>query len=137
MEIKSTTNPIGFVNEVAGLNDLCVKLKGEWALAKQTVKDISLISGVQFLTNCLDQLICYLVNENFAGAEKKATAMAYFSTLYDTVAADFMPVYLVIFSSTIKDFIVGIVVNQVIDFMVDKYKNGSWSVPAQPEAPKN
>ena len=126
MDIKTNLNPVGVVQEVAGFSDMVERLKTNWVVVKAQFGKVNWSVGVQFLSKCLDQLVCYLVDQNLAGADKKATVLDAFSKIFDTVVADLFPIWLKPFSSTIKNFVVNVALSHVIDFVVEKYKNGSW-----------
>ncbi len=86
------------------------------------------LSAVQFLLNTIDYLI-KIVESNVAegGPAKKAAVLLAMGKIYDAIVYPLLPVYLKVFSSRIKSFIIGVVASMMIDFIVSKYKDGSWT----------
>ena len=77
----------------------------------------------------LDTLIVYMVQQNISGPDKKATVIKNMSDLYDSVVSPMIPIWLMPFNPSIKNFVIKVVISHAIDWIVEKYKNQSWSTP--------
>lgn len=126
-------NPIGTITSVPGFDLLVDKMKEMWTQFKTNVKKIDLSAVTEFLTQCLDDMIVFLVEHEIPGADKKATVLAAISKLYDFVITGVLPFWLRPFSGWVKDYIINVQVSHMIDWIVAKYNNGSW----HPEATTN
>lgn len=120
-------NPIGNVVVVPGFNAIVAKMQEAWAALKAAAGKVDMTDVTAFLTQCLDNLIVYLVQHDIPGPDKKATVLAAIDKLYDTVITGVLPFYLRPFSGWIKDYIVNAQMSHLIDWIVSKYQSGSWS----------
>jgi hypothetical protein len=130
VEIKNNLNPVGTVANVPGFNDLVEKMKAKWLELKKQIGDTNAAIVIQFLSKCLDDLIVYLVEHQIPGQDKKATVINAFSKIYDVVVVGSLPIFLRPFNSTIKNFVINVLLSHFIDFIVEKYNSGSWSPKA-------
>ena len=58
------------------------------------------------------------------GADKKLAVMAVLSKIFDYIVVQAFPVWMTPFAAIIKEMIVGVVISQLVEFIVSKYKNG-------------
>lgn len=89
-----------------------------WKIAPQTLMDL--------LYKATDELVQLVESMIPGGADKKATVLDAAGKLYDKFFAPALPIWLKPFNSFIKKFVVNIVLSNVIDFIVQKYNDGSW-----------
>jgi hypothetical protein len=82
---------------------------------------------VKFILNAVDSLILTVDKETIAGAEKKAAVLTACAAVYDFVALNAFPIWMKPFEIPIKMFLIYTVISTMIDWMVEKYKNGSWN----------
>jgi hypothetical protein len=52
--------------------------------------------------------------------------------LYDTTIAPTLPYWAYPFASTIKGIVINTIISKAIDWIVEKYKNGSWNKEVAP-----
>lgn len=89
---------------------------------------VNLSVVTQFIINALDEAIKYAQLNMTDGAEKKAFVMLVISRLYDTTVGANLPYWLYPFASSVKNVIINVIVSNAIDWIVQKYKDGQWSV---------
>ena len=82
----------------------------------QTVSSKDFVSGIKYLINSLD------------GKSKKEIVIYIISALFDEIIVKNLPIYLFPFNKIIRIFIFKIVIDQGIDFIVNKYKQGDWKL---------
>ena len=128
MDVKTTLNPIGKVTIVPGLDVVLSGINQAWTALEVTVKNNKAVI-VQFMVFSLDTLIVYMVQQNISGPDKKATVIKNMSDLYDSVVSPMIPIWLMPFKPSIKNFVIKVVISHAIDWIVEKYKNQSWSTP--------
>lgn len=130
------TNPIG-VAQVGLLDEKVTALKAQWNEKYPEKKpswwkiwktaETHLTAIVSFILSSVDDLILALFKfEEMSGADKKATVLAASATLYDYIARETLPIWLQPFAKQIRYIIIYIMLSYMIDFIVDKYKNGLW-----------
>jgi hypothetical protein len=96
---------------------------GTWWKTRKT----NILSAVSFLINILDELV--LAVDGFmelSGKDKKATVMSGIEAVYDHIEREIMPLYLRPFSGKIKHVIINVIISYSIDWIVEKYRDGSW-----------
>lgn len=86
------------------------------------------VSAVKFVMRATDYLIKVVEEKVPGGANKKATVMAAIGLLYDSIVAPLLPAYLKPVNSRIKVFVLNVLVSLTIDFIVEKYRDGSWTL---------
>lgn len=96
-----------------------------------------ILSATKFLVNCLDELINFVETLIPAGKDKKAAVLAVIAKLFDHIAVQTFPLWLKPFSNTIKNIVVYIVVNEMIDYIVAKYNQGLWNTQGANYGQKN
>lgn len=90
------------------------KVKGAW------------FKAVGFLMNVTDYLILFVDDLIPEGADKKATVMTAVGLIYDKIVPPLLPMFIKPFNSQIKAFVLNVLVSMTIDFIVTKYREGTW-----------
>lgn len=107
--------------------------KARWDLQKPKIQSwLSLphsyvLQIFNFIVSAADELILFLATTNLANTDKKSAVMAVLNNLYDYVAAQALPIWLRPFNGSIKKILINVLISNLIDFMVEKYKSGFWS----------
>lgn len=97
-----------------------------------TVSKADLITASKFLLTALDEAVKYAQENMTVGAEKKVFVLTVIGRLYDSTIGPLLPYWLYPFSSYLKNFVVNILLSQLIDYVVGKYKSGDWGNFVQP-----
>ncbi len=133
MEIKETSNPVGEVVKTEHLNGFIESMKALWDATKTTTswwklwKRVSLTPVTTFLLKCLDDLIAYVDQTvDTSGADKKATVMWAVGSIYDYIIKEALPIWLKPFASSVRNYIINVLISASIDWIVEKYRHGSW-----------
>lgn len=132
--MKDTANPIGEIHEIEAVDLYVDHLIQEWEDNKEDVPwwkfwyNISLDKVTTFLMEALDDLIAYVDGMVETGADKKATVLAAIERIYDFVIKEALPIWLMPFAGSIKAYIIYTLISNAIDWMVEKYRNGSWKM---------
>jgi hypothetical protein len=103
--------------------------KSSWVSLNKT----QLINCTIFLITALDDLIVYVQGVIPKGSDKKTAVTAVLSNAFDYIVVQAFPAWLRPFAPTIKQIIIGIIISQLIDFIVAKYKEGSWKMESKNE----
>lgn len=133
MDIQETPNPVGQVIENQYIDIFVESMKVFWSSTKQKTKwyemwkRVSMMAATNFLLKCLDDLIVYADQIPSAkGIDKKATVLSAVGKIYDYIAKETMPIWLLPFVSLVRDYILNILVSHAIDWIVAKYRNGDF-----------
>lgn len=132
MDIKTETNPVGNEVQDAAISVFIDNMKKVWDSSQtndpwwKLWKKVNFKAVTNFLLQCLDDLIAYFIEHNIPGADKKATVMTTLEKIYDYIVVGTLPIYLKPFATPMKSFIFNVVISASIDWMVNKYKTGSW-----------
>lgn len=136
MTTKIITDPVGDPVQDDAINDFVKVKMAEWDETREQIrwwqvwKRISFTPVTNFLTQALDDLIAYVDDYiDTKGADKKATVLIAIGTIYDYIAAEALPVFLKPFAGSIKNYVINEVISAMIDWIVDKYRNGDWRKP--------
>lgn len=87
-----------------------------------------LLKSTIFMISVIDELVLFVEDIIPDGADKKIAVLTLINRLYDYIVVQAFPIWLKPFSNTIKNIIVGVLISNLIDFMVKKYNSGYWSV---------
>lgn len=87
-----------------------------------------ILQATTFIVNILDELITFVEPIIPEGGDKKAAVIAVTSKLFDYIVVQAFPLWLKPFTGTIKQIVVGIIINHLIDFIVAKYNSGYWAM---------
>jgi|TARA_Y100000034_G_scaffold86053_1_gene103154 hypothetical protein len=129
------TNPVGNPIQVNELESKVNELLNAWKTENPIKKGwFGFLSNVKvsfnkicaFLINSLDEFIQLVDDKLGDGADKKATVMVYVEKLYDEIVTLSLPIFLKPFNIPIKRFVIMVIVSGAIDFVVAKYRDGSW-----------
>lgn len=93
-----------------------------------TVPRNYILKGTIFIVNVLDELITFVEPIIPNGGDKKAAVLAICDKLFDYIITQSFPFWLKPFSGAIKKIVVEILLSYLIDFIVDKYNSGYWSI---------
>lgn len=125
-----TVDPVGVVENKSIINSMADNIKKKWDNFKSSLEKttkITLISITKFLLHSLDELILLANTFNKTGADKKALVLSVLSIVYDYVVKEAFPMWLLPFSGGIKGFVISTLMSIAIDWIVQKYVDGSWS----------
>lgn len=86
-----------------------------------------LVNGTLFILKSVDEMIQYVEGIIPSGKDKKETVMIVAGSLFDYIIADCLPIWMKPMKSTIRKIMVDIIVSELIDFIVEKYKSGFWN----------
>lgn len=141
MKMLSTINPVGEVYEIEAIETHVSALAQTWNEQKPKSKwwnvwkkNTHLYSAAKFIIQALDELIVLVDDKIIKGADKKATVIAAVSLLYDLTIKEIMPIWLKPFSGKIKGFIIDVLVVVAVDWIVSKYRAGSWKAQLEEAA---
>lgn len=81
-----------------------------------------------FLIFCTDGLVQLAQTFAAAGPDKKIAVLAILAQLFDYLAVKAFPFWLTPFVPLIKQIVIGIVISNLIEFIVAKYKEGAWNM---------
>lgn len=132
-EIKSfSANPVGqelnvcavnsFINDVLGNLEDKIGTCPWWKF--WGVIDWQKATG--FFIVSMDDLIQKVANEEIPGADKKATVLGALSKSYDIIIVGTAPIWLKPLVIAAKKLVIDVVCSMLIDWFVEKYKDGSW-----------
>jgi len=130
-EISSQT--VGNVVDIPEVKAMVYEFAKQWQTENPNPKKSGLKIATKFLLDCVDELVMLVEEYIASGPDKKATVLAALSMLYDFVVFNALPLWLKPFAGQIKTFIITVLVSELIDFVVSKYKKGSWIKPTLPE----
>lgn len=82
--------------------------------------------GSKFLLNSIDDSVNFVEDFSLDGKTKKQIVLYIVATLFDEIIAKNLPFYLIPFNKLIRIFILKVIIDTSIDFIVQKYKTGSW-----------
>jgi len=142
MEIKSESNPIGTVQKIQQFEEKILHLKQKWdeqlrlnskKWASFLYRKINLTAVTTFLLGALDELVFTVDKLVEYGPDKKATVLDGLDRLYEYVLKEGLPIWLRPFAAPIKNYIIYTLASNAIDWMVEKYRNGSWRSKIQVE----
>lgn len=129
-------NPIGKIQDLTEIDEYISNTvqtwntnfqetkKGWFDWAKKNTANLSQV--IKQLTSSLDILIVMVQSKIDLGPDKKATVLYAMEQIYDNVIKNALPIYLIPFAPAVKYVVIYVVVSNLIDFMVEKYKKGEW-----------
>lgn len=132
IDIKTENDPVGIELASNDISDFIDAMKKVWDASNTKIpwykpwKKINFVPVTNFLINCLDELVSYVENIAIPGPDKKATVLAALEKIYDYIIAEGLPIWLKPFAGKIKSFIFGIVLSSSIDWIIGKFKRGTW-----------
>lgn len=127
---KNKANPVGTPHRIEQIDSKISFYCSLWDAQKQVksmwVPKVSLSTVTNFLLMALDDLVITISTVVIPGPDKKATVLEAIDRLYEYTVREAMPIWLRPIAAPIKNYIVYVLVSNTIDWMVSKYKNGSW-----------
>jgi hypothetical protein len=133
--MDTNINPVGNPQQVNALELKVNELLNVWKAENPIRKGffsilfnakVSFNKVTAFLINSMDEFVQLIDDQLIDSADKKATVMVYVEKLYDEIVTLSLPIFLKPFSMPIKRFVIMVVVSGAIDFVVTKYRDGSW-----------
>lgn len=88
----------------------------------------NLIKAATFLINMTDETIQFVETFIPNGSDKKAAVLLVTAKLFDYVVTKSLPAYLTPFIPMIKEIIVSVIISNLVEFIVAKYKSGYWKM---------
>jgi len=79
-----------------------------------------------FLIGITDNLINLVETFLLKGPDKKIAVLAIATQLFDYVASKAFPIWISPFIPVIKQIVISIIISNMIEFIVSKYKEGAW-----------
>ena len=86
---------------------------------------IYITKATDFLILCTDQLIQLAQTFAAAGPDKKIAVLAILAQLFDYIATKAFPIWLSPFVPVIKQIVIGVIISNLIEFIVAKYREGA------------
>lgn len=111
------------------LNSYLESAKSKWDSAHPDRRFFSksyLIDCTIFLLQVVDDLIPLVQERIKEGKEKKVVVMSISSDIFTHIVESSFPLWLRPFAPIIKEVIVNIIISNLIEFIVKKYKEGVW-----------
>lgn len=125
---------VGKIHNLDGINNKLKELTSSWSEYIKNNFDLS--STIKFIIFALDQLIQVAKNYDIPGIDKKATVLGAFDKLYDFVVGN-MPIWAKPIFIPIKQYVIYVLASILIDWVVSKYKEGSWKTEEKKEEVKS
>lgn len=113
----------GKVHNLEEVNNKLKELIASWSNYVKEKFDLSTV--IKFSIFALDQFIQVAKDYNIPGVDKKATVLSAFDRLYDFIVSG-MPIWAKPIFIPIKQYVIYILASVLIDWVVSKYKDGSW-----------
>lgn len=128
---KDSADPVGRVHSVDSVETMLDQLKALWD--EQRLKrsfwgsGVSMSKVTSFLMYSLDGLVNAVNEAIITGPDKKATVLNALERLYDYTVREALPFWLRPVATPIKSYVIHVLVSNAIDWVVLKYKEGSWA----------
>jgi len=127
---KDYTDPVGTAQRLDSVESMIEALKRAWD-EKRTEKSflsakVSFTKVTSFLLYSLDGLVGAANEAVLTGPDKKATVLDAIDRLYDYTVREALPIWLIPVAMPIKSYVIHVLVSNAIDWIVAKYKEGSW-----------
>lgn len=135
---KDHADPVGVSHKVESVESMLEGLKRAWDAGESKRSfwkggaSLSKVTG--FLLYALDGLVNAVSECVLTGPDKKATVLDAIDRLYDYTVREALPIWLRPFAGPIKAYIIHVLVSSAIDWVVAKYRSGSWSAKESPKA---
>jgi len=108
--------------------------KAQWANENPASKSwislskTNLVNVTVFLLHKTDDLIQYVETFISSGPDKKTAVLIVLAKLFDAISASAFPVWMKPFVPTIKQILISVILSNLIDFIVSKYRAGFWKM---------
>ena len=93
-----------------------------------------MLKATTFLTCITDELIQYVETIIDKGPDKRAAVILTMGQLFDYVMQSFAPLWLKPMLPAMKQIVVTIVIGNLIEFIVAKYRAGYWKMEQKNES---
>lgn len=127
---KDSANAVGEAKRIDNVESAVAMLKAVWASQSQKRSIRISASGLSRVTNfllfSLDMLVKVADEAILTGPDKKATVLDAVERLYDFTIREALPIWLIPVAGPIKAYIIRVLVSNAIDWVVAKYRDGSW-----------
>lgn len=137
MLIKALSDPIGVVHNLSQFEEKISYFKLKWdkeiksnpnAFYKSWLfTKINLNIIINFILQCLDEFILTADGLIEKGPDKKATVLYAIDKIYEYILKEGLPIWLRPFAAPLKKYIIYVLISNIIDWMVMKYKNKQWN----------
>ena len=135
---KESANEVGKVRQVDKIESAVAILKAVWESHSQRKSIRISTSGLSKVTNflllSLDMLVEVADEAVLTGPDKKATVLDAVERLYDFAMREALPIWLIPVAGPIKAYIIRVLISNAIDWVVTKYREGSWRVKKEKKA---
>lgn len=88
----------------------------------------NIIKATIFLLGVTDDLIQFVETFIPDGADKKAAVLLVITRLFDYIATKSFPAFISPFVPMIREIVISIIISNLIEFIVSKYKAGYWKM---------
>lgn len=118
---------------ISMLGEFLSEAKAEWDLeadARSSWLKISrghIVQSTVFLLGITDSLIQMVEGVIPSGPDKKAAVLLAVANVFDYISSTF-PIWLKPFVPLIKNIVVSIIISNLIEFIVKKYRSGAWKM---------
>lgn len=86
------------------------------------------LKGTIFILSSIDEMIQFVEGIITSGSDKKETVLLVSDKLLEYIILGNLPMWLKPLSSAIRRIVVNIIISELIDFMVEKYRSGAWKM---------
>lgn len=117
---------IFFIDKINIFIESCL-LEWNSNYSKNISNKLFLNNATHFLLNCLDKSINLVEDIFLEGKDKKSAVLLIMAYLYENIIYKNLPIYLKPFATVIRMFFVQVLSSILIDFIVNKYNEGSWN----------
>lgn len=135
---REYADPVGEAHKVEAVELMLEGLKKAWDEQRSKKafwgSAVSLSKVTSFLLYSLDGVVNAVNEAVLTGPDKKATVLAALERLYDYTVREALPIWMRPLAGPIKAYIIHVLVSNAIDWIVAKYKSGSWSKKEEPKA---
>ncbi len=85
-----------------------------------------LVKSTIFLIGITDSLIQYVEEIIPKGPDKKAAVLIVIAKVFDHISTAAFPIWLKPFAPLIREVVISIIISNLVDFIVTKYRKGLW-----------
>jgi hypothetical protein len=134
---REYADPVGEAHEVEAVELMLEGLKKAWDEQKSKRSfwggRVNFSKVTSFLLYSLDGVVNAVNEAVLTGPDKKATVLAALERLYDYTVREALPIWMRPLAGPVKAYIIHVLISNAIDWMVAKYKSGSWSKKDEPK----
>lgn len=135
---KDSADAVGEARRIDKVESAVAMLKAVWASQSQKrsirISASGLSKVTKFLLFSLDMLVKVADEVILTGPDKKATVLDAVERLYDFTIREALPIWLIPVAGPIKAYIIRVLVSNAIDWVVAKYRDGSWRSESEKKA---